>query len=953
MSDIRVKDLASTVNAPVDVLIKQLGDAGITVSGPEDMVTEAQKMKLLEHIRQGQAAVAANPGGKIKLKKKTSVVNVSDSRGKATGGKVVVTKRRKKTFSTPQTPAAGDEQAVSVPQVESRSEMLAKQLEAERKAREDAVKKAQEEQENVAELAQDSVDVEEVSVEEPASIEVAEAVIVAEEVETVEEEQKPEAETVEEVSTEVQETAQTESVEEKPKPADNVEQAQATVEEKPAQQTVVETKAEEKEPPVIDRAKQHAEAAQRAKNEMAGLLKRRPGRTPPKPKVDKAAEAKPAKESADKKPETKKEKAYRKPDKASSDRTELHLDKKEDGGRRKKKSRKQQKADDRKQTVTIQRDTKHGFEKPTAPVIREVEVPETIVVSDLAKALAVQATQVIKTMMGMGVMATINQSIDQDTATLVVEEMGHVAKPVASESDETMIADLMDDSAEYEELPRPPVVTIMGHVDHGKTSLLDYIRNSRVVSGEAGGITQHIGAYHVETDNGVISFLDTPGHAAFTAMRARGAKVTDVVILVVAADDGVMPQTKEAIQHARAADVPLVVAINKIDKPTADPEKVKSELSQHEVIPEDWGGEDVFVNVSAHTGEGIDELLDAILLVSEVLELKAPVDAPASGIVVEASVEKGRGAVATVMVQKGTLKQGDIILSGQEYGRVRALVDENGKQVKTAGPSIPVAVLGLSGAPVAGDDLLVVSDERKAREIAEKRREQEKDSRFAAQQAAKLDAMFSKMKDGERLQVPVLLKTDVQGSSEALRDSLLRLSTDEVEVKIISSGVGGINESDANLAVAAGAVVVGFNVRADASARRITSEAGIEIRYYSIIYEVIDDVRKAMSGLLAPELREEFIGLAEVKDVFRSSSFGAVAGCLIVEGSVKRGNPIRVLRDNVVVYEGELESLRRHKDDVNEVISGTECGIAVKDYNDVQPGDQIECFERREVAREI
>jgi translation initiation factor IF-2 len=952
MSDIRVKDLASTVNAPVEVLVKQLSDAGIAVSGPDDMVTEAQKMKLLEHIRQGQAA-AANSGGKIKLKKKTSVVNVSDSRGKATGGKVVVTKRRKKSFATPQSPVAGEEMA-SAPQVESRSEILAKQLEAERKAREDAVKQAQEEQEKAAENAQDveveTADSEEVAVEETVEAEVAENV--AEEMLEV---AIPEQESVEkaEAAEEPQETVQAETAEKET--ANEVVEEQPVAEENPAEPKVAETKpaVEEKEPPVIDRAKQHAEAAQRAKNEMAGLLKRRPSRTPPKPKVE-ASDNKPAQEqSANKKTDAKKDKSFRKPDKGSSDRKELHLDKKEDGGRRKKRSRKQQKAEERKQTVTIQRDTKHGFEKPTAPVVREVEIPETIIVSDLAKALAIQATQVIKTMMGMGVMATINQSIDQDTATLIVEEMGHVAKPVASESDETMIADLVDDTAEYEELPRPPVVTIMGHVDHGKTSLLDYIRNSRVVSGEAGGITQHIGAYHVETDNGVISFLDTPGHAAFTAMRARGAKVTDVVILVVAADDGVMPQTKEAIQHARAAEVPLVVAINKIDKPTADPDKVKNELSQHEVIPEDWGGEDVFVNVSAHTGEGIDDLLDAILLVSEVLELKAPVEAPASGIVVEASVEKGRGAVATVMVQKGTLKQGDIILSGQEYGRVRALVDENGKQVKTAGPSIPVAVLGLSGAPVAGDDLLVVADERKAREIAEKRRDQEKDSRFAAQQAAKLDAMFSKMKDGERLQVPVLLKTDVQGSSEALRDSLLRLSTDEVEVKIISSGVGGINESDANLAVAAGAVVVGFNVRADSAARRITSEAGIEIRYYSIIYEVIDDVRKAMSGLLAPELREVFIGLAEVKDVFRSSSFGAVAGCLIVEGSVKRGNPIRVLRDNVVVYEGELESLRRHKDDVNEVISGTECGIAVKDYNDVQPGDQIECFERREVAREI
>ncbi|HHC73575.1 MAG TPA: translation initiation factor IF-2, partial [Thiothrix sp.] len=750
-----------------------------------------------------------------------------------------------------------------------------------------------------------------------------------------------------------------------------------TVAAKPTDSKVVRSAMANMSPiPHVDMAKQRRAVAQAAKAEMAGLLKRRPSRKTvakveaAKPTVKAAAPttgAKPTdkkpssadavsapKAKADKTsttnkaatPAAKKDKVFRSPDKKSGTSGFSNDDR-----RGKRKGKKRQRVD--QQALSTSRDSKHGFERPTAPVVREVEIPETIIVADLAKALAVQATQIIKMMMGMGVMATINQSIDQETATLVVEEMGHVAKPITTESDETMIADLLEDKVEYEALPRPPVVTIMGHVDHGKTSLLDHIRKSRVVSGEAGGITQHIGAYHVETDNGVISFLDTPGHAAFTAMRARGAKVTDVVVLVVAADDGVMPQTKEAIEHARAAEVPLVVAINKIDKLSADPERVRSELSQYEVVPEEWGGNDVFVNVSAHTGEGIDELLESILLVSEVLELKAPVKGAASGVVVEASVEKGRGAVATVMVQSGTLKQGDIILSGKEYGRVRALFNENGKQVKSAGPSIPVAVLGLSGAPVAGDDLLVVSDERKAREIAEKRLDQEKDSRFAAQQAAKLDSMFSKMKNGERLRVPVLIKTDVQGSVEALRDSLLRLSTDEVEVRIISSGVGGINETDANLAVAANAVVVGFNVRADNSARRITSEAGIEIRYYSIIYELIDDVRKAMSGLLAPELREEFIGMAEVKDVFKASNFGAVAGCLITDGVVRRGNPIRVLRDNVVVFEGELESLRRHKDDVKEVISGTECGIAVKDYSDVQVGDQIECFERREVSREI
>ncbi|MDX5333463.1 MAG: translation initiation factor IF-2 [Gammaproteobacteria bacterium] len=596
---------------------------------------------------------------------------------------------------------------------------------------------------------------------------------------------------------------------------------------------------------------------------------------------------------------------------------------------------------------------KHGFEKPTAPVVREVEVPENITVAELAQKLAVKAPELIKALMGMGVMATINQPIDQDTAILVVEELGHKGRPMEQRDAESEIIAVSEEEDTREQKPRPPVVTVMGHVDHGKTSLLDYIRRAKVASGEAGGITQHIGAYHVETDKGVVTFLDTPGHAAFTAMRARGAQATDIVVLVVAADDGVMPQTQEAIQHARAAGVPIVVAVNKIDKPEADPERVKNELSKYEVISEEWGGDTMFVNVSAMTGEGIDSLLDALLLQSEVMELKAPDEGPASGIVIESSLEKGRGPVATILVQKGRLKRGDMILSGQEFGRVRAMFDENGQQVQEVGPSMPVAVLGLSGTPNAGDDVLAVENERKAREVAELRQEKLREKKLASQQAAKLDQIFNQMQHGEAAELNIMLKTDVQGSAEALRDSLVKLSTDEVKVNVIAAGVGGISESDVNLAVASGAIMIGFNVRADAAARRAAEDNEVDLRYYSVIYDAIDDVRQALSGMLSPEVREEIVGLAEVKDVFRSSAMGAVAGCLVVEGSVKRGNPIRVLRDNVVIYEGELESLRRHRDDVNEVRMGTECGIAVKNYNDVKPGDHIEVYERVEVARSI
>ena len=592
---------------------------------------------------------------------------------------------------------------------------------------------------------------------------------------------------------------------------------------------------------------------------------------------------------------------------------------------------------------------RQGFERPTAPVVREVGIPETITVAELAQKMAVKATEVIKTMMGMGAMVTINQVIDKDTAALVVEEMGHTPKMLRENQIEEVVEQAARSTGEVE--ARWPVVTIMGHVDHGKTSLLDYIRRSKVAAGEAGGITQHIGAYVVESAKGHVTFLDTPGHAAFTAMRARGAQATDVVILVVAADDGVMPQTVEAVQHARAAGVPIVVAVNKIDKAGADPERVKSELAQHEVIPEEWGGDTQFVNVSAHTGEGIDTLLESVALQAEVLELTAVTSGPATGVVIESSLEKGRGAVATVLVQQGTLQAGDAVLAGREYGRVRAMFNELGKPVKEAGPSTPVQVLGLSGTPMAGDDVVVLPDERKAREVALHRQGKFRDVKLAKQQASKLEDVFTQMEEGEASSVQLLIKADVQGSAEALRDAMTRLSSDEVKVKVISSNVGGITESDVNLAAASGAIIIGFNVRADAAARTAVKETGVDVRYYSIIYEAIDDVKSAIVGLLSPEIREQIVGTAEVREVFTSPKFGQIAGCLVTEGTVKRNNPIRVLRDNVVIFEGALESLRRFKDDVNEVRSGTECGIDVRNYNDVRPGDQIECFERIEIAR--
>lgn len=602
--------------------------------------------------------------------------------------------------------------------------------------------------------------------------------------------------------------------------------------------------------------------------------------------------------------------------------------------------------------ATHEEHSKHGFEMPTEKKLAEVELADMISVAGLAQQMSIKSGEVIKELMKLGVMATINQMIDQDTATLVVEELGHTVKLISADALEEKLEETLAQHEGNSE-PRAPVVTVMGHVDHGKTSLLDYIRKSQVASGEAGGITQHIGAYHVNTDHGMISFLDTPGHAAFTAMRARGAKSTDIVILVVAADDGVMPQTEEAVNHARAAEVPLIVAVNKIDKEGADPERVKNELSAKEVIPEDWGGDTQFVNVSAQTGEGINELLDAVLLQAELLELTAPRDVPAQGIVIESRLDKGRGSVASVLVQSGTLRQGDIVLAGLQYGRVRAMLDENGQAVQEAGPSIPVEILGLDGTPDAGDQFAAVESEKRAREVADFRQEKNRETKMARQQAAKLDNMFESMTAGEKKTLNIVVKADVRGSLEAIQTALLELGNEEVQVNIVAGGVGGIAETDVTLGMTSSAVIFGFNVRADNTARKLIEDEGMDLRYYNVIYDLIDDVKQALSGMLAPELREEIIGIAEVRDVFRSPKFGQIAGCMVTEGAVLRAKPIRVLRDNVVIYEGELESLRRHKDDVNEVRAGTECGIGVKNYTDVKVGDQIEVYDVKEIARSL
>lgn len=895
MTDVTIKALASEIQTSVDRLIQQFADAGIRKSA-DDSVTSQEKQTLLTHLNREHGSAP----DKLTLQRKTrSTLNIPGTGGKSKSVQIEV--RKKRTF---------------VKRDPQEAERLAAEEQAQREAEEQARREAEEAAKREAQLKAER------EAAEQAKREVADKA-------------KREAAEKDKVSNqhtdEMTKTAQ----------AEKIRRENEAAELKRKSEEEARRKLEEEARRVAEEARRMAEENEKNWSETSDS---------PEDSSDyhvtTSQHARQAEDDNDREVEggrgrSRSSKAAR-PAKKGNKHAESKADREEaraavrggKGGKHRKGSALQQ-----------------GFQKPAQAVNRDVVIGETITVGELANKMAVKGSQVIKAMMKLGAMATINQVIDQETAQLVAEEMGHkVILRRENELEEAVMSD-RDTGAAAE--PRAPVVTIMGHVDHGKTSLLDYIRSTKVASGEAGGITQHIGAYHVETDNGMITFLDTPGHAAFTSMRARGAQATDIVVLVVAADDGVMPQTIEAIQHAKAAQVPVVVAVNKIDKPEADPDRVKNELSQYGILPEEWGGESQFVHVSAKAGTGIDDLLDAILLQAEVLELKAVRNGMASGAVIESFLDKGRGPVVTVLVREGTLHKGDIVLCGFEYGRVRAMRDELGREVLEAGPSIPVEILGLSGVPAAGDEVTVVRDEKKAREVALYRQGKFREVKLARQQKSKLENMFANMTEGEVHEVNIVLKADVQGSVEAISDSLLKLSTDEVKVKIIGSGVGGITETDATLAAASNAILVGFNVRADASARKVIEAESLDLRYYSVIYNLIDEVKAAMSGMLSPELKQQIIGLAEVRDVFKSPKFGAIAGCMVTEGTIKRHNPIRVLRDNVVIYEGELESLRRFKDDVNEVRNGMECGIGVKNYNDVRVGDMIEVFEIIEIQRSI
>lgn len=895
MTDVTIKTLASEIQTSVDRLIQQFADAGIRKSA-DDSVTAQEKQTLLTHLNREHGSAP----DKLTLQRKTrSTLNIPGTGGKSKSVQIEV--RKKRTF---------------VKRDPQEAERLAAEEQAQREAEEQARREAEESAKREAQL-------------------------------------KAEREAAEQAKRELADKAKREAAEKdkvsNQQTDDMTKTAQAEKIRRENEAAELKRKSEEEARRKLEEeARRVAEEARRMAQENEKNWTEAP-ETPEETTdyhVTTSQHARQAEDDNDREVEGgrgrgRNAKAAR-PAKKGNKHAESKADREEaraavrggKGGKHRKGSALQQ-----------------GFQKPAQAVNRDVIIGETITVGDLANKMAVKGSQVIKAMMKLGAMATINQVIDQETAQLVAEEMGHkVILRRENELEEAVMSD-RDTGAAAE--PRAPVVTIMGHVDHGKTSLLDYIRSTKVASGEAGGITQHIGAYHVETDNGMITFLDTPGHAAFTSMRARGAQATDIVVLVVAADDGVMPQTIEAIQHAKAAGVPVVVAVNKIDKPEADPDRVKNELSQYGILPEEWGGESQFVHVSAKAGTGIDDLLDAILLQAEVLELKAVRNGMASGAVIESFLDKGRGPVATVLVREGTLHKGDIVLCGFEYGRVRAMRNELGQEVLEAGPSIPVEILGLSGVPAAGDEVTVVRDEKKAREVALYRQGKFREVKLARQQKSKLENMFANMTEGEVHEVNIVLKADVQGSVEAISDSLLKLSTDEVKVKIIGSGVGGITETDATLAAASNAILVGFNVRADASARKVIDAESLDLRYYSVIYHLIDEVKAAMSGMLSPELKQQIIGLAEVRDVFKSPKFGAIAGCMVTEGTIKRHNPIRVLRDNVVIYEGELESLRRFKDDVNEVRNGMECGIGVKNYNDVRVGDMIEVFEIIEIQRTI
>ncbi|MCG3766288.1 translation initiation factor IF-2 [Vibrio cincinnatiensis] len=899
MTQLTVRALSEEIGTPVDRLLEQLADAGMTKAS-SDSVTEDEKQKLLAHLRK-EHGDGSEPT-RLTLQRKTrSTLSVNAGGGKSKNVQVEV--RKKRTYV--KRSAIEDE-------AKREAEEAAKR-EAEEKAKREAEEALKREaEEKAAREAQEKADRE---AQEKAKREAKEN---AKRDDTPEQKAKRERSAQDKLK---QEAARKEAEELKRR-----------------QEEEAKRKAEEESQRQLEIARELAEKNKErwsAEEEKTGAMQEDTDYH-----LTTSHYAREAEDEADRREEGARRAAKAKKTKMSSRDDKQERNSRPRGGKAGRKGR-----------INKPTSMQHGFDKSAVVAKSDVVIGETIVVSELANKMSVKSTEVIKVMMKMGAMATINQVIDQETAQLVAEEMGH--KVILRKENELEEAILSDRDNKFEEVSRAPVVTIMGHVDHGKTSTLDYIRRTHVADAEAGGITQHIGAYHVETPSGMITFLDTPGHAAFTSMRARGAQATDIVVLVVAADDGVMPQTVEAIQHAKAAGVPLIVAVNKIDKEAANPDNVKNELAQYDIIPEEWGGENMFVHISAKQGTNIDGLLEAILLQAEVLELTAVKDGMASGVVIESRLDKGRGPVATVLVQSGTLNKGDIVLCGQEYGRVRAMRDEVGNEVEHAGPSIPVEILGLSGVPSAGDEATVVRDERKAREVANYRQGKFREVKLARQQKSKLENMFSNMAAGDVAELNVVLKADVQGSVEAIAESLKKLSTDEVKVNIVGSGVGGITETDVVLAAASNAIVVGFNVRADASARRTIEAENIDLRYYSIIYQLIDEVKQAMSGMLAPEFKQEIIGLAEVRDVFKSPKLGAIAGCMVTEGVIKRHSPIRVLRDNVVIYEGELESLRRFKDDVSEVKNGYECGIGVKNYNDVRVGDQIEVFETIEIQRTI
>ncbi len=924
MSEKTVEELAKVVGMPLDRFLEQLEEAGLKNHSPEDVVSEDEKVKLLAHLRKRHGKSngddAATPKRITLKRRKVTELKQATTPGSATKTVNVEVRKKKTYIKRSETNTAEQEQEASKAKqaLDDQQQHIAEE-EAVRQHQEAKLKKLAEEkkqQKEAAELAKKQAEQEAAVKQQQQEAKEEEAAPVVEAV------AEKKAEQAEPVVVEQAAEEKKQPVEAKAKEAVAEESAEPKLSEKELKAKKLEEEKKQRQEASVQRmaekVRKQAEAKKQGqqKKKTAGPAAARPGRN-----------ADPAKAKQD-----------------------------NDGGGRKGRGKKgkQSRRDKERDEKELSLNAKHKFEKPVAPVIKDIAIPENIIVSDLAQKMSIKAAEVIKHLMKLGIMATINQSIDQETAVILVEELGH--NPVMQSEDDLeqeMLAEVTGPEDDREQKLRAPIVTIMGHVDHGKTSLLDYIRETRVVEGEAGGITQHIGAYQVITDHGSVTFLDTPGHAAFTAMRARGAELTDIVIVVVAADDGVMPQTKEAIEHARAAEVPLIIAINKIDKPEANPDKVMQELATINVVPEEWGGDVQFLKVSAKTGEGVDDLIEALILQSEILELKAPDEGVASGICIESRLDKGRGVVATVLVQKGTLNKGEIVLCGHEYGRVRAMFNENGKAVKHAGPSAPVEILGLSGTPDAGDEFLVVPSDKAARELAEHREDRKKSSKHAAQAASKLDEVFSKMSEGETATVNLVIKTDVQGSLEALRESLVKLSSDEVQVKCVYGGVGGINEGDANLALASGAILMGFNVRADAAARKLIEEKEIDLHYYSVIYDAIDEVKRAISGMLSPDIQENIVGLAEVRDVFRSPKFGAIAGCMVVDGFVKRNLPIRVLRDNVVIYEGQLESLRRFKDDALEVKMGMECGIGVKNYNDVKVGDQIEVYERVEVRREV